>query len=127
VSCYDQLVDDLWAIYFAAGRGVTYVAPDGERRACWDERYRMELELALADRDAVGFAERLVRGAEPSGGFARVRRARRLDLTIEALVANSNSPYHQPFDADAVRTARDRLDAAGYHVAVISPTGSAPA
>ena len=111
MSCYDQLVDDLWAIYFAAGRGVTYVAPDGERRACWDERYRMELELALADRDAVGFAERLVRGAEPSG----------------ALVANSNSPYHQPFDADAVRTARDRLDAAGYHVAVISPAGSAPA
>lgn len=117
MSAYDQLVDDLWAIYFIAGHEVTHTARSGEPRAYWDKRYRMELELAIESDDAVAFAERLVRQAEPSWGFAPLRMAGRLDLTVEALIANPNTPYHHLFNPGAVRTARDRLEAAGYHVA----------
>jgi hypothetical protein len=116
VSAYDQLVDDLWSIYFCAGRDLTYVTPSGERRAYWAKRFRMELELAIEAQQAVEFAERLVRRAEPSWGFERLRRAEPLDLTVEALVADSGKPYHELFDPEAVRTARERLRAAGYPV-----------
>jgi hypothetical protein len=114
VSAYDQLVDDLWSIYFTAGRDVTYVTPSGAKRAFWARRYRMELELAIESQKAVEFAERLVRRAEPSWGFERLRRAGRLDLTVEALAADPGKPYHELFDPEAVRSARDRLKAAGY-------------
>jgi hypothetical protein len=116
VSALDQLVDDLWAIYFTAARDVTYVTSSGEKRAYWAKRFRMELELAIESQEAVDFAERLVRRAEPSWGFERLRRARRLDLTVEALVADPAKPYHQLFNPEAVRAARERLQAAGYPV-----------
>jgi hypothetical protein len=114
VSAYDQLLDDLWSIYFAAGREVTYVGPDGERRAYWAQRYRLLLEEAAECGDAVAFAERLMR--EPSDGFGRLARASRLDLTVEALGVDPTKPYHQLFDPEAVRAARERLKEAAYAV-----------
>jgi hypothetical protein len=124
VPAYDDLVDDLWFVYYAAGRDVTYVTEQGDRRPYWGKHYMLALECAIDAQDVVTFVEGLVAAAEPARGFEYLRDARRLDLAVEALVADPAKSYHGLFSAEVVRIARERLEAAGYRPPIAAPTGT---
>src|SRR5918911_200334 len=97
------LVHALFAIYFRAGREVKYVTESGERRSYWANRYMQALKRAVEQeasgdqRAIVDFVERLVMQPEPSRGFHYLRGANRLDLSVEAHVADASQPYHGLF------------------------------
>lgn len=111
---FNLLVQALFAIYSRAGAEVTYVTERGETRKYWANRYRQALQRAI-ENDTVGeFVERLVTQDEPSRGFGYLHAANRLDLSVEALVADESRPYHGLFSLDAVAAARNRLDEFGY-------------
>jgi len=113
----------LFDLYYLAGRNVTYVADSGERRAYWPNRYLQGYKRAVADSDAevLAYVVRMVLSDEPSRGFGYLKDADRLDLTVEALVADPSRVWHHLFDADVVRAARDRLATHDYQVATGQP------
>jgi hypothetical protein len=123
VDPMEALKRALFDLYYLAGRNVTYVADSGERRAYWPNRYLQAYKRAVADSDAevLAYVVRMVRSDEPSRGFGYLKDANRLDLTVEALVADPSKPWHHLFDADVVQAARDRLAAHGYQVAPGKP------
>jgi len=61
--------------------------------------------------DVVGFVERLVMQPEPSRGFGYLKDADRLDLSVEALVAER---FRDQFSKEVVRMAETRLRENGY-------------
>src|SRR4051812_21154477 len=56
----------------------------------------------------------MVLSDEPSRGFGYLAAAGRLDLTVEALVADASKPYHHLWEQEVVRAAEERLTARGY-------------
>jgi hypothetical protein len=121
----DLLTEDLFGIYAAAGREVTYITDRGERKAYWANRYRQAVQRAVDAGDVVAFVERLVQQDEPSRGFGYLIDAGRLDLTVEALVINEDKPYHDEFSREAIEAARERLADAGFAPAA-SGSGQPP-
>jgi hypothetical protein len=140
VSDLDTLADDLLGIYARSGREVTYVSDRGETRPYWPNRFLQALKRAIAEGDSavLDFTVRLVAQPEPSRGFEYLRLAGRLDISVEALVADPSRPYHHRFPPAAVSAARARLSEHGYAVREhesasqsrspsTAPTGSEPA
>jgi hypothetical protein len=112
----DALKVDLFDIYDGAGRNVTYTAESGKVRPYWPNRYLQALKRAIdvGDAEVIAFVTRLVLSDEPSRGFGYLADADRLDLTVEALVADPSKPYHHLFAADTIQAAVDRLAEYGY-------------
>ena len=115
-SALRELEDRLFEIYHRAGREVEYKTESGETRAYWPKRYLQALRRAVGEGDdeLVEFVGRLVTSDEPSRGFGYLHDQERLDLTVEAIVADETAPYHDLFDEDVVRAARKRLAEHGY-------------
>jgi hypothetical protein len=126
-----SLADDLFAIYSRAGREVTYVTESGERRPYWANRYMQALKRAVDaaangdERAILDFVERLVTQPEPSRGFFYLQAANRLDLSVEAHVADASRPYHGLFSAEAIDFARNRLAEYGYELDERTASGPA--
>ena len=127
VDPMEALKTDLFAIYYDAGRSVRYVADSGAERAYWANRYLQALKRAvdIGDAEVVALIRRMVMSEEPSRGFGYIAAADRLDLTVEAKVADPARPYHHLFDAELVRAAEDRLADYGYAVSA-GPSGRPP-
>ena len=108
---HERLTDALFRIYRQSGEQVTYRTESGDVRPYWPNRYRQALQRAV-DEDAVPeFVERLVSPAEPSRGFGLLEAARRLDLSVEALVVEQ---FADLFDPAVVESCRRRLAEHGY-------------
>jgi len=105
----DTLTSDLFGIYEAAGRNVTYVDKHGKERPYWANRFRQAVQRAMNEDAVLEFVERLMRAPQVSRGFEYLRDADRLDLTVEALVVDKDKPYHSHFAADVVQIAGERL------------------
>jgi hypothetical protein len=120
----DVLKEDLFGIYYGAGRNVTYTADSGKVRPYWPNRYLQGLKRAIevSDAEVIAYVTRMVLADEPSRGFGYLKDANRLDLTVEAFVADSSRPYHHLFDPDTVQAAIDRLTGHGYTAASGSPS-----
>jgi hypothetical protein len=115
-SAIRALEDRLFEIYHRAGREVTYRTEAGDERPYWPKRYLQALRRAVeqGDDELVEFASRLVTSEHPSRGFGYLDEADRLDLTVEAVVADSSAPYHARFDDRVIRAARRRLREHGF-------------
>lgn len=122
-----SLIDDLLAIYTRAGHEVTYTTERGETRRYWANRYMQALKRALDHEShgnsnaVVDFVEGLVTRPEPSRGFFYLRDADRLDLSVEAHVADPSKPYQGLFSREALDAARARLAEYGYDAAPLGP------
>jgi hypothetical protein len=114
-----ELEDRLFQIYHRAGREVTYVTASGDRRKYWPKRYLQALRRAVDEGDdaLIAFVGRLVTTNAPSRGFGYLFDQDRLDLTVEAVVADERPPYHRLFDSDVVDAARRRLAEHSYEFA----------
>jgi hypothetical protein len=55
------------------------------------------VKRAIADDEVVEFVERVVTRDESTRGFGYLEEAGRLDLTVEALVADATKPFHSLF------------------------------
>jgi hypothetical protein len=71
----------------------------------------------------IAYVTRMVLADEPSRGFGYLADANRLDLTLEAMVADPSKPYHHLFDPETVQAAISRLDDYGYTV-LAGPSGA---
>jgi Protein of unknown function DUF262 len=89
-----------------AARGTALRARD---EAHYNPAYFMEM---LATLGGVGTAKRLLHSKDLPVGFTRLWELGRLDLTIEALVVQSQ--FRDLFTTDEVAVARKRLDDLGY-------------
>jgi hypothetical protein len=107
----EVLKEDLFGLYYGAGRNVTYLADSGEVRAYWPNRYLQGLKRAvdISAAEVLAYARRMVVSDAPSRGFGYLEAAGRLDLTVEALVADRSRPYHHLFDEEMVGAAVERL------------------
>src|SRR4051794_20925779 len=113
----EALHNDLLAIYARAGAEVKYETDRGETRPYWAKRFLQALKRTERSGGSfVEFAARLIRMEEPSRGFLILKNAGRLDLTVEALVADTRRPYHGVFDPEVVELAKQRLADHGYVV-----------
>jgi hypothetical protein len=115
-AAISELQDRLFEIYHRAGREVTYTTDTGEERAYWPKRFLQALRRAVSegDEELIDFVSRLVTSAEPSRGFGYLLDNARLDLTVEAVVADETAPFHPLFDRKVVEAARGRLAKHGY-------------
>jgi hypothetical protein len=116
MTAIELLTEDLFGIYTAAGREVTYTTGRGEVRPYWANRYRQAVQRAVAAGDVVDFVERLVLQEEPSRGFGYLAQAGRLDLAVEALVVDEHKSYHRVFSANATAASRRRLADYGFRI-----------
>jgi hypothetical protein len=116
MSLINLLIEALFAIYSRAGAEVTYITDRGERRPYWANRYLQALKRAVIEgpEGVVAFVERLINQPEPSRGFFYLKEAGRLDLSVEALVADASQPFHHLFSPDAVAVAEARLREHGW-------------
>jgi hypothetical protein len=114
----DILKRDLFSIYSEAGRNVTYTAESGKVRAYWPNRYLQGLKRAVeaGDAEVIIYVRRMVLADEPTRGFGYLADADRLDLTVEAFVADSSKPYQHLFDPETVQAAVNRLNDYGYRI-----------
>lgn len=118
------LIADLRAIYYTAGREVTYVTDKGEIKHYWPKRYWQALKKATDADEVVEFVERIVTREDAARGFGYLEDAGRLDLTVEFLVADETKPYHSLFSAEAVARARERLAEAQDRIASAPTNGN---
>lgn len=112
----DLLIAHLLAIYTSAGQEVTYQDKQGKVRPYWPNRYLQAVRRAIAEDEVVEFVERIVTRDGATRGFGYLQDANRLDLTVEALVADDTQPYHSLFSPEAVEQARSRLVAARDYI-----------
>jgi hypothetical protein len=110
MSGSEDLTAALFKLYHDAGTQVTYVAESGESRPYWANRLRQAIERAAENDDVEGLVERVVTG-QLSRGFGYLEAAGRLDLTVEALVAER---FRDRFTEDVVAAAETRLSEHGY-------------
>lgn len=99
---------------------ISYINKHGKERLWNPSRFRMAIDRADRDDSHVEVVERLMLSDEPSRGFGFLVRAGRLDLTVEALVADESKPYHGLFSAVAVKVARDMLAKHGGPARIIN-------
>jgi hypothetical protein len=110
------LYKDLLSIYARAGAEVTYETHRGEIKPYWAKRFLQAVKRANRNDELFEFVERLMLADEPSRGFLILKKAGRLDLSVEVPVCDDAKSYHRCFRRDAVRAARARLDEHGFGV-----------
>lgn len=121
------LYQDLLSIYARAGAEVTYETDRGEIKPYWAKRFLQAVKRANKNDELFEFVERLVGAEEVSRGFLILKKAGRLDLTVEALVCDESKSYHHCFSRELVATARARLVDHGYEQAAHGQTGAGEA
>lgn len=117
----EALYNDLLSIYARAGAEVSYETDAGDEKAYWPKRFLQKVKRAEKDDEVKAFVERLVQGDKPSRGFFILKKAGRLDLTVEALVIDKKKPYWGEIEFPAVEAARYRLRDHGYPYAFSEP------
>jgi hypothetical protein len=108
------LYQDLLSIYARAGAEVTYETDRGEIRPYWAKRFLQAVKRSQKNDELFDFVVRLLTPDEPSRGFLILKKAGRLDLTVEALVIDADKPYHVDFAPELVETSRRRLAEHGH-------------
>jgi len=121
------LYQDLLSIYARAGAEVTYETDEGKLKPYWAKRFLQAVKRAEKNGDLFEFVERLIAPEQPSRGFLILKKAGRLDLTVEALIVNPGKPYYGELDFDLIATARRRLADHGYRQAFASTPSEAAA
>jgi hypothetical protein len=119
------LYNDLLSIYARAGAEVTYETEKGEQKAYWPKRFLQVVKRAEKKGELIEFVSRLVLADKPSRGFFILKKAGRLDLTVEALFTDRDKLYWGEVDADVVAAARMRLAGHDYPFALSGPPSSA--
>jgi len=71
------------------------------------------LQMLVSPEASLLTAKKFVTSSHPSDGFAELWQRRRLDLTVEALVAESPK-YRELFTDEEIACARRRLQECGY-------------
>jgi hypothetical protein len=117
------LYQDLLSIYARAGAEVTYETDKGETKPYWPKRFLQAVKRAEKNDELIPFVSRLVTEPEPSRGFYILKKERRLDLTVEALLCDRSKPYWPEFDHDILERARQRLAAHGCDTLAEDPLG----
>ncbi len=84
----EVLKSDLSSIYSRAGAEVRYETEAGNVKPYWAYRYKQSLNRAIHTGRIIEFVNDLVEAPDPSRGFFVLRAAGRLDLSLEALVAD---------------------------------------
>ena len=122
------LYQDLLSIYARAGAEVTYETDEGKVKPYWAKRFLQAVKRAEKSHGLFEFVDRLLRPREPSRGFLILKKADRLDLTVEALVIDSTKPYHREIPFELVSISRRRLAEHGYEAAFDreSPSAAEP-
>lgn len=110
------LYQDLLSIYARAGAEVTYETDRGETRPYWAKRFLQAVKRAQKNGELFEFVVRLLQQDDPSRGFLILKKAGRLDLSVEALVVDRDKPYHVDFAPELVRISRERLEEHGHQV-----------
>jgi hypothetical protein len=105
----EVLYNDLLSIYARAGAEVTYETDDGKIKPYWAKRFLQAVKRAEKQAALFEFVRRLVCVDEDSRGFLILKKAGRLDLTVEALIADKDRPYNGDIDFDVIKAARERL------------------
>lgn len=117
----EALYSDLLSIYARAGAEVSYETDAGDEKAYWPKRFLQKVKRAKKNGEIKAFVERLVQGGKPSRGFFILKKAERLDLTVEVLVIDREKPYWGLIEFPAVEAARYRLRDHGYPYAFGQP------
>jgi hypothetical protein len=110
----EALYNDLLSIYARAGAEVSYETDAGDEKAYWPKRFLQAVKRAKKSGELFPFVERLVQADEPSRGFFILKKAGRLDLTVEALVIDEAKPYKDRVEFPTLEAARYRLRDHGY-------------
>jgi hypothetical protein len=116
------LYQDLLSIYARAGAEVTYETDDGSIRPYWAKRFLQAVKRSEKNHDLFGFVDRLLKPEQPSRGFLILKKAGRLDLTVEALIIDAAKPYYGEIPFELIASARRRLADHGYEEAFTRPT-----
>lgn len=119
------LYNDLLSIYARAGAEVTYETDKGEEKAYWPKRFLQAVKRSERKDELCEFVGRLVLAGEPSRGFFILKKAGRLDLTVEALFCDREKPYWGEIDFPVIAAARQRLADHGYPYAFSGPPRAA--
>lgn len=122
----EALYSDLLSIYARAGAEVSYETDAGDEKAYWPKRFLQKVKRAQKKDEVKAFVERLVQGDKPSRGFFILKKAGRLDLTVEALVIDKEKPYWGVIEFPAVEAARYRLRDHDYPYAFSTPPKESP-
>jgi hypothetical protein len=117
----EALYGDLLSIYARAGAEVSYETEAGDKKAYWPKRFLQAVKRAKKKDELQEFVERLVQAGKPSRGFFILKKAGRLDLTVEALVIDKEKPYWGVIEFPAVEASRHRLADHDYLHAFGSP------
>src|SRR5690606_27050728 len=84
------------------------------RRAKSEAKYNATIFLnMLTDRGGLDTAKFLINSQKPSDGYTALQMARRLDLTVEALVVEDER-WSSLFLSEEIEKARKRLERNGY-------------
>lgn len=121
----EALYNDLLSIYARAGAEVSYETDAGDEKAYWPKRFLQAVKRAKKNDELFEFVERLVQASDPSRGFFILKKAGRLDLSVEALVINEEKPYWGEIEYPAVEASRRRLADHDYPFAFSEPPRSA--
>jgi hypothetical protein len=124
ITAEKALYEDLLSIYARAGAEVSYETDKGETKAYWAKRFLQAVKRSGKQEELFELVDRLVGSDEPSRGFYILKKAERLDLTVEALVVDAEKSYHEEFDPEIVERAKRRL---AEHHEDRSDQGVAPA
>jgi len=103
------LYQDLLSIYARAGAEVTYETDDGRIKPYWAKRFLQAVKRAEKNGEIFQFVTRLIRQEEPSRGFLILKKAGRLDLTVEALIIDQRKPYNKEIPFELIEISRLRL------------------
>jgi hypothetical protein len=90
IAAEEALYHDLLSIYARAGAEVTYETDSGDVRPYWPKRFLQAVKRANKKGELFEFAHRLIRQDDVSRGFLVLKKAGRLDLTVEALVVDQD-------------------------------------
>jgi hypothetical protein len=85
------------------------------RRAQSEAGYKATLFLRMvADRGGLATAKYLINSSKPSDGYTHLYERGRLDLSVEALIAETPK-WHELFTNDELVAANNRLKKYGYN------------
>lgn len=87
-----------------AGAEVTFETDRGDVKPYWAKRYLQAVNRANKNDELFEFVERLLVVEAPSRGFLILKKAGRLDLTVEALVCDESKSNHDRFAEDVVES-----------------------
>jgi hypothetical protein len=111
-SAMRRLLEDALNIYERARQEVTIERSDGTRQRYAAVRYREQILRGWENNELVPTIARIIR--KPTLGFSHLEKAGRPDLMLEALVLDTDKPYHRLFTTKTIETARQRMRTHGY-------------